>query len=296
MILYYPTFAISPVFIIPVILFFVLLHEYRTLGGMIRLIYMLIWGTVLLLLISCDIAFSLLPILTFELGEYETVEGEVQDFIPNRESFTINGVKFEYSASDNGSQYKKAYDMGGVIRDNGQYLRINYTEDGGKNEILCIQSAAFVDRPEKSVNMLQEFFIILFPLAGIIGVELIFVYGKRKRLAVLYDKSFIRRVEVKDDKAVVHSVIIINNTYKNPKNVKISGYFSDKNIFSKQCRLTARNANTSLESFELCVGLNRLEAFFTAESEKLTANTADGNINFMLPKLKISFIGNKKGK
>ena len=89
---------------------------------------------------------------------------------------------------------------------------------------------------------------------------------------------------------------MINNTYKNPKNVKISGYFSDKNIFSKRCRLTAHNANTSLESFELCVGLNRLEALFIAESEKLTANTADGNINFMLPKLKISFIGNKKGK
>ena len=68
----------------------------------------------------------------YNKGNYETVEGYVENFDPmpydggKRESFEINGVKFVYSDYATVSGYHKAKSHGGVIKGDGQHLRIRY--------------------------------------------------------------------------------------------------------------------------------------------------------------------------
>ena len=65
-------------------------------------------------------------------GEYEIVEGYVENFIPTPsvgngyEMFDIGGIHFEYSDTNEITGYHNARVNGGVIRGNGQYLRIGY--------------------------------------------------------------------------------------------------------------------------------------------------------------------------
>lgn len=62
-------------------------------------------------------------------GEYQTVEGYVENFEPmsddgrGNESFEINGVRFSYSDNDIIQGYN---DANGVITGNGQHLKIGY--------------------------------------------------------------------------------------------------------------------------------------------------------------------------
>ena len=68
----------------------------------------------------------------YEVGNYEIVEGFVEDFEPmpyegkSKESFEINGVKFSYSDSIEICGYNNAKSHGGVIEGNGQHLKIGY--------------------------------------------------------------------------------------------------------------------------------------------------------------------------
>ena len=67
-----------------------------------------------------------------EYGTYETVEGQVENFVPmpkegkGSESFDLGGVYFEYSDNRLITGYHNAKVNGGVIRRNGQRLRIGY--------------------------------------------------------------------------------------------------------------------------------------------------------------------------
>lgn len=68
----------------------------------------------------------------YERGEYQTVEGYVENFDPmpytgkKDESFEINGVKFAYSDYNMQPGYNNAKSHGGVITGNGQHLKIGY--------------------------------------------------------------------------------------------------------------------------------------------------------------------------
>lgn len=68
----------------------------------------------------------------YEVGNYEIVEGFVEDFEPmpydghGNESFEIKGVKFSYSDYINICGYNNAKSHGGVIVGNGQHLKIGY--------------------------------------------------------------------------------------------------------------------------------------------------------------------------
>ena len=68
----------------------------------------------------------------WQRGEYETVEGQVENFVPmpkegkGRESFDLGGVHFEYSDNCLITGYHNAKVNGGVIRRDGQRLRIGY--------------------------------------------------------------------------------------------------------------------------------------------------------------------------
>ncbi len=80
-------------------------------------------------------------------GDYETVEGFVEDFHPmpyeghSMESFTIGGVEFEYSDYSITQGYHNALSHGGVITGNGQHLRIGYVRAplSGDNIIVYIE-------------------------------------------------------------------------------------------------------------------------------------------------------------
>ena len=65
-------------------------------------------------------------------GEYQIVEGYVENFDPMPyeghadESFEINGVKFSYSDYNIHPGYNNTKSHGGVIKENGQHLKIGY--------------------------------------------------------------------------------------------------------------------------------------------------------------------------
>lgn len=68
----------------------------------------------------------------YQLGNYEVVEGYVENFkpVPNEgrkgESFDINGVSFSYVNNEIMQGYNHIQADGGVITGDGQHLRIGY--------------------------------------------------------------------------------------------------------------------------------------------------------------------------
>lgn len=79
----------------------------------------------------------------FEKGEYEIVEGYVEDFHPmaytghgDYETFRINDVTFSYSDYDIHFGYNTSGSHGGVITGNGQHLKIGYTTYGSHGNII----------------------------------------------------------------------------------------------------------------------------------------------------------------
>ena len=68
----------------------------------------------------------------YSRGEYQIVEGYVENFDPMpyeghaNETFEINGVKFSYSDYNIHPGYNNTKSHGGVIKENGQHLKIGY--------------------------------------------------------------------------------------------------------------------------------------------------------------------------
>lgn len=68
----------------------------------------------------------------YKSGEFEIVEGYVENFDPMpysghaHESFEIDGVYFEYSDYNHNAGYHNAKSHGGVITGDGQYLKVGY--------------------------------------------------------------------------------------------------------------------------------------------------------------------------
>ena len=78
-------------------------------------------------------------------GEYQVVDGYVENFdlMPYEghkdESFEINSVKFSYSDYNITFGYNNAKSHGGVIKGNGQHLKIGYVVNNGENIIVYIE-------------------------------------------------------------------------------------------------------------------------------------------------------------
>lgn len=83
----------------------------------------------------------------YQRGEYQTVEGYVENFDPMpyeghaEESFEINGVKFFYSDYSIQPGYRNAKSHGGVITGDGQHLKIGYVylDESYGNVIVYIE-------------------------------------------------------------------------------------------------------------------------------------------------------------
>ena len=83
-------------------------------------------------------------VTAYQNGDYETVEGSVEDFSPRlpmhhgSETFTVDGVAFDCpTVREYG--YDGTYGDGGVIRGDGQFVRIGYVTYKGEHVIVLIQ-------------------------------------------------------------------------------------------------------------------------------------------------------------
>lgn len=81
----------------------------------------------------------------FEKKEYNVVEGQIENFHPmphsghDMESFTVNGVYFEYSDFVVHYGFNNTASHGGPIKRNGQQVRLSYITKNGDNRILKIE-------------------------------------------------------------------------------------------------------------------------------------------------------------
>lgn len=75
---------------------------------------------------------------SYERGEYEIVEGYVENYTEGREgeSFKIDGVEFYYSDYTVQPGYNNTRSHGGVIEGNGQHLKIGYVFVEGYGNII----------------------------------------------------------------------------------------------------------------------------------------------------------------
>ncbi len=86
-------------------------------------------------------------IVAYENGNYDTVEGYVENFSPmsyeghSEESFNIKDIEFSYSDYVITQGYHNTASHGGVITHNGQHLKIGYITDDftEKNTIVYIE-------------------------------------------------------------------------------------------------------------------------------------------------------------
>lgn len=81
----------------------------------------------------------------YKSGEYEIVEGTVENFHPmpeelhDAEHFEVDGVYFEYLARNSKHYYSQCKKDGGFITGNGQKVKIWYVSYGGYNHIMQLK-------------------------------------------------------------------------------------------------------------------------------------------------------------
>ena len=107
----------------------------------IQVIGMIMVGFGFFAFLSNDIDMYNTTVKAYRNGDYEIVEGYVENFVPMpesghaQESFDINGVHFEYSENSYSSAYSNTKPHGGVIR-NGKYLKIGYIYDSSYGNLI----------------------------------------------------------------------------------------------------------------------------------------------------------------
>lgn len=93
------------------------------------ILFLAFWSTVVLI---AQLNMYNKTVGAYSRGEYQIVEGYVENFDPMpyeghaNETFEINGVKFSYSDYNIHPGYNNTKSHGGVIKENGQHLKIGY--------------------------------------------------------------------------------------------------------------------------------------------------------------------------
>jgi hypothetical protein len=111
-------------------------------------------GSVTLVMITGEISMYNNVVKAYQRGEYETVEGYVKNFEPMpyaghaKESFEINGVSFSYSDYEIQQGYHNAKSHGGVIKGDGQYLKIGYIQEDSNSKARNI--IVYIEEPSES--------------------------------------------------------------------------------------------------------------------------------------------------
>lgn len=113
----------------------------RRIMRIIQIFGMIMAGFVFSVFLSNDIDLYNTCVKAYKSGNYEIVEGYVENFVPMpkeghvQESFDVDGVHFEYSENSVTCAYSQTEPYGGVIR-NGQYLKIGYVDHTGYGNII----------------------------------------------------------------------------------------------------------------------------------------------------------------
>lgn len=118
--------------------------------GKYGMIFCVIWYVVFIAVLgfSAFSYFNTYNILSdaYTGGEYQVVEGYVEEFDPlpfggkGKESFEIGGVEFSYSDYSISPGYNNTKALGGVIKGDGQHLKIGYVFiEGYGNVIVYIE-------------------------------------------------------------------------------------------------------------------------------------------------------------
>ena len=107
-----------------------------------RIIVIIVMLSVLLFTAMIEIEQQQTAITYLSNEEYLSVEGYVEKFNPvdkgtrGTETFYIGEVFFEYSEHQRTPGYRKIYYDGGVIKENGQKLRIDYYLDNDQRPVI----------------------------------------------------------------------------------------------------------------------------------------------------------------
>lgn len=298
LILYYPKLEFNFLTLIPLLFFCVCLYNFITQDkGIILFFKAAMWGIACFIVLMCEFIIAISPIMSFNTGDYLTVEGYVEDFKPYRqgemESFRINGIEFNYSHGIITSGYRKTYNRGGVIRENGQYLRISYVPMENRNEILCIQEPPFVEIPENEVSLFFQFYIITIPLTVFICYLFWGKYHNRKRIIIDKNKSFIRQVAYTDKLVIIRCVITFNNKFNKEKQIKILGYFKSlwKNNITTVYKADGTDELNNLNYLNIPVGISKMNISFELEKSREESIRGTDSLGLMLPKVKIKVLG-----
>ena len=84
-------------------------------------------------------------VVAYEEGRYQTIVGEIEKFTTTTpegkgyETFEIDGVYFSYSDHIIHQGYRNSKTFGGVIKGDGQQLKIGYIKKNGENIIVYIE-------------------------------------------------------------------------------------------------------------------------------------------------------------
>ena len=230
MILYYPKFSIDIFLLIPFFFFISFIYNYRR--KKTRFMGCIIWGIISFSLLFINILFSVVPIYDFYTGNYKVVEGYTENFKPRppgghaSESFTINGVGFEYSEGIIKPGYNRSFYNGGVIKGNKQHLRIGYSNEYSEgNSIIFIESPPFSKAPSEQVPYFYPFKIPILIICICILFALIYCIHKKSNIKIDYYKSYIKDYFIDNDHITIQCNICFNNTFKCEKKIKLYGYF-----------------------------------------------------------------------
>jgi hypothetical protein len=144
-VLYRSGIFFEPMFIIPFIFFSKCLYSYlkeqkcNNGKNFSNLIGLFVFGALVIFCLIISILYTIIPIYAYHTGNYAIVEGKVENFVSmppgghEEESFSIKGIKFSYSDYGITMGYRKTEYFGGVIKGNGQNLKIFYLPSTGNN-------------------------------------------------------------------------------------------------------------------------------------------------------------------
>lgn len=147
MVLYTPSISLDLFLVFPIIMVFFMVYFY-CMGGKknsILLLRTIVVTSICIIILLASLLYNLIPIVCYYEGNYEIVEGYVENFIPRpvnghaMETFSINGIKFSYSEGVIKPGYRKTYYHGGCITGNGQQLKIGYINYGSDKAIIYIE-------------------------------------------------------------------------------------------------------------------------------------------------------------
>lgn len=113
-----------------------------------------IWATFIFsLYLSYNIDIYGKTVGAYQAGTYDIVEGYIEAFHPmpeeghSSESFEVDGVYFEYTENQFPSAYSRTKPFGGVIRGDGQYVKLGFVADPEYgNVIVYIEEIAMLTK------------------------------------------------------------------------------------------------------------------------------------------------------